>query len=121
MSQFPVRLVKTSTLDELRAAKATTARAVPTKGEERAPTRKAKPKPTCTGPAVGLPRTKPQRKADRQFVDAAVTPHYLVGLLDGKTTAQADAASREYVGWWMTVTASLRGITKERAQAIKER
>ena len=39
----------------------------------------------------------------REYVNEAVTPKYLVDMLDGKTSAQANALAKQYYGAWIRV------------------
>ena len=63
------------------------------------------PKQLFTGPPIYVPTTAPTSPSERHFVNAAVTPHYLINALAGKTTAQVTTAVATYVGGWMRVEA----------------
>jgi TIR domain len=52
----------------------------------------------------------PPKKPPKEFVEAHVTPDFLVGLYDGQTTLGAETRASKYVGKWMPVSGPLLEI-----------
>jgi hypothetical protein len=47
---------------------------------------------------------------ERIFID--ISPEYLIGLYDGRTSIQADALAAMYIGKWMSVTSDVSNVYK---------
>jgi hypothetical protein len=65
--------------------------------------------PVPTAPQLPVP-TSPSKKPGRNYVEAHVTPEFLVGLYDGNTKLRADTLVSEQVGKWMQVSGPLGEI-----------
>jgi hypothetical protein len=63
-------------------------------------------RPAVTVPDPPIPTTPP-KKAGREYVDAHVTPEFLVGVYDGNTRLRAETLVSEQVGKWMHVSGPL--------------
>jgi hypothetical protein len=57
--------------------------------------------------AISPPPPVPPEKPPKQFVDANVTPEFLVGLYEGQTTLGAETRAAKYIGKWMPVSGPL--------------
>lgn len=66
----------------------------------------ATPEPSIPKPKVEVPTPPP-----REFVDADVTPEFLVGLYDKQTYLGASTFSLRYKGKWMIVSGPLLDVT----------
>jgi hypothetical protein len=73
------------------------------------------PAPTVEAPIAPPPATPatpatPPAEPPRKFVDAHVTPEYLLGLYEGNTTLRAETLVSEQIDKWMTLSGPLGEI-----------
>jgi len=62
--------------------------------------------PPATTP-IPTPKIEAPEKPPSEFVDAHVTPEFLVGLYEGQTTLGAEMRASKYIGKWMPVSGPL--------------
>jgi hypothetical protein len=88
--------------------------AAPPKRDVTPPKEKVVPPKIVEMPAPILPPppvpTTPPKKPGRDYVNAEITPEYLVGLYDGNTKLRAETLVSEQVGKWMRVSGPLGEI-----------
>ncbi len=65
-----------------------------------------------TGPPIYPSTTSPQAEADREFVNEAVTPRFLVDQIQGLMSAQVKARIQPYVGAWIRVAGKVIDVSE---------
>jgi hypothetical protein len=63
--------------------------------------------PTVPPPVATPPPPIPPEKRPKEFVDAYVTPEFLVGLYEGQTALGGEMRASKYIGKWIKVSGPL--------------